>query len=79
MAWIYNGMPAGELGAARWRKSGRSSMSGNWVEFAEVAGRVAVRDSKDPQGLALALGRADVAELVAGLKAGRYDHLSSAR
>jgi hypothetical protein len=34
-----------------------------------------VRDSKDPHGPVLVFSRADVAELVSGLKAGRYDHL----
>jgi hypothetical protein len=76
---MWNGMPADELGTVAWVKSGRSSSLGcNCVEFAQVAGRVAVRDSKDPHGPALLFGRADVAELVTELKAGRYDHLLSA-
>jgi hypothetical protein len=37
-----------------------------------------VRDSKDPPGPALLFGRVDIAELLAGLKAGAYDHLLSA-
>ena len=75
---MWNGMPADALGAVAWRKSGRSNSTGNCVEFASVGGhRVAVRDSKDPHGPALLFGRADVADLVSGLKAGRYDHLLS--
>jgi hypothetical protein len=77
MVGMFNGMPADDLGAAVWRKSGRSNMSGNCVEFANVGRQVAVRDSNDPHGPALQFGRADVAELVRGLKAGRYDHLVS--
>jgi hypothetical protein len=75
MAGMYNGMPADELGAVAWVKSGRSNSTENCVEFACVGGWVAVRDSKDPHGPVLVFGRADVAELVSGLKAGRYDHL----
>ena len=75
---MRNGMPADELGAVAWIKSGRSNSTGNCVEFASVAGRVAVRDSKDPHGPALVFGRADIADLVSGLKAGAYDHLLTA-
>ncbi|QNS07557.1 DUF397 domain-containing protein [Streptomyces xanthii] len=46
------------LGAARWRRSSRSTGANNCVETARpngraVAGRLAVRDSKDPAGPAL--------------------------
>jgi hypothetical protein len=46
------------LGAARWRRSTRSTGANNCVETARptavpVAGRLAVRDSKDPAGPAL--------------------------
>lgn len=42
-----------EIGTARvtWRKSTRSNGSGNCVEVADdLAGKVGVRDSKDPSG-----------------------------
>lgn len=43
-----------DLNAAIWRKSTRSGNGGNCVEVADnVAGVVAVRDSKDPDGPAL--------------------------
>jgi Domain of unknown function (DUF397) len=45
----HNGMPAGELPGARWRKSGRSSAQGNCVETAKLPGHeVAVRNSRYP-------------------------------
>ncbi|MGI5145241.1 DUF397 domain-containing protein [Plantactinospora sp. CA-294935] len=47
-----------DLTGARWRKSTRSnSTGGNCVEVADnLTGVVAVRDSKDPSGPALAFG-----------------------
>lgn len=40
---------------ATWRKSTRSQTNGGCVEAADLHGRVAVRDSKDPAGPALLL------------------------
>ncbi|MEV1286390.1 DUF397 domain-containing protein [Micromonospora sp. NPDC049679] len=43
-----------DLTGAQWRKSTRSSNQGNCVEVADnLADVVGVRDSKDPDGLAL--------------------------
>ncbi|RKS79496.1 uncharacterized protein DUF397 [Actinomadura pelletieri DSM 43383] len=48
-----------DLSNVTWRKSIRStSTGGNCVELADVAGVVAVRDSKDPDGPVLLLTRA---------------------
>ena len=48
------------LESAQWRKSSYSSANGACVEIARnLAGIVAVRDSKDPEGLKLILSRAD--------------------
>ncbi|TQM66477.1 uncharacterized protein DUF397 [Actinomadura hallensis] len=48
-----------DLSNVAWRKSSRStSTGGNCVELAGVAGAVAVRDSKDPEGPVLLLTRA---------------------
>lgn len=47
-----------DLTNARWRKSSYTgSNGGNCVELAGVAGAVAVRDSKDPDGPVLLLTR----------------------
>lgn len=54
----------------RWRKSSRSSNAGTCVEL--NGDRVAVRDSKNPQGPVLPIGPSLVA-FVAEVKAGRFD------
>ena len=47
------------LRAAKWRKSSHSNPSGNCVEIAGLAGeRVAVRDSRRPDGPALVFSQA---------------------
>ncbi|WP_395109867.1 DUF397 domain-containing protein [Actinomadura sp. SCN-SB] len=52
-----------------WRKSSRSSEQGDMcVELALVAGSVAVRDSKDPDGPALMMSRRSFGRLAAALK-----------
>ncbi|MFG2046938.1 DUF397 domain-containing protein [Micromonospora sp. NPDC048935] len=49
-------MTAHDLTGLEWRTSTRSSGNGNCVEVATAGGRVAVRDSKDRSGPALAFG-----------------------
>ncbi|CNG62530.1 Domain of uncharacterised function (DUF397) [Mycobacterium tuberculosis] len=57
-----------------WRKSSRSgSTGGECVEVARVGAAKAVRDSKDPGGDVLALGRGAWAAMVAQIKRGAYD------
>ncbi|WP_447004343.1 DUF397 domain-containing protein [Saccharothrix isguenensis] len=48
-----------DLTNANWRKSSRSSSQANCVEIAQVADRVAVRDSKNPDGPVLLVGKVD--------------------
>lgn len=74
---MLNGMPAEQLGAVSWRKSGRSNSTGKCVEFVRVGGQVAVRDSTDPQGPALVFDCGEIRELIDGTKAGEFDHLVS--
>lgn len=59
--------------ASAWRKSSRSSGSGQCVEVAARERRVAVRDSKDPDGAVLAVAPAGWASLLADVKAGSLD------
>jgi hypothetical protein len=72
----YNGMPAGELRGARWRKSGRSSAQGNCVQTAELPhDQVAVRNSRHPKGPALIFSQAEVRAFLQGVKDGDFDNL----
>jgi hypothetical protein len=58
-----------DLSAARWRKSGRSGGdSGDCVEIAGLPGRIAVRDSKNPDGPVLVFGTADWRTFIAQVK-----------
>jgi Domain of unknown function (DUF397) len=73
---IYNGVPAGELPGARWRKSARSSAQGNCVELARLSGaEVAIRNSRHPRGPALIFTGAELDAFLAGVKDGDFDDL----
>jgi hypothetical protein len=72
----YNGMPAGELAGARWRKSARSSAQGNCIELAKLPGaEVAIRNSRHPQGPALIFTNAELDAFLGGVKDGEFDDL----
>jgi hypothetical protein len=72
----YNGVPAGELPGARWRKSARSSAQGNCVELAKLAGaEVAIRNSRHPKGPALVFTHAELDAFLGGVKDGEFDDL----
>ena len=72
----YNGMPAGDLLGARWRKSRFSSAQGNCVEAARLSrDQVAVRNSRHPEGPALIFSDAEVRAFLEGVKDGDFDDL----
>ena len=67
-----NGMPADQL-QVTWRKSKRSNPSGNCVEVTELtAGRVAVRNSRYPDGPALIFTPAEWDAFVGGVRDGDF-------
>jgi hypothetical protein len=57
-----------DMSAAAWRKSSRSGTHGNCVEVGNLPGVVAVRDTKDPHGPALAFAPAAWDAFTANLK-----------
>jgi hypothetical protein len=70
---VYNGMPAGELPAVRWRLAGGP---GNGVEMARLPdGQIAVRNAADPGGPALIYTRAEIEALIGGAQDGDFDSL----
>jgi hypothetical protein len=58
MDHYVSGAQASTPPARAWRKSSYSNPSGNCVEAAQLGGGVAVRDSRFPDGPALAFSRA---------------------
>lgn len=58
-----------DVSKAAWRKSSRSSGNGGaCVEVAGLSEVIGIRDSKDPSGPKLLVGRDEFAALVASLK-----------
>lgn len=58
-----------------WRKARRSMNNGNCAEVATAIGAVAVRDSKDPQGLVLRYSLTSWHSFLAAAKKGDFDEL----
>lgn len=74
MEHFFNGMKADALSPAVWTKSSHSNATGNCVEVAALpGGRVAIRNSRDPQGPALIYTREEIAAFVAGARSGDFD------
>ncbi|MFE6979286.1 DUF397 domain-containing protein [Streptomyces sp. NPDC057682] len=72
MQHLFNGMTASSITGARWKKSSASDDAINCVEvFIGDGTRLAVRDSKAPDGPALVIGRSAMEAFFAG--AGRGD------
>lgn len=63
-----------DLTGATWRKARRSANNGaNCVEVAAVGGRMAIRDSKDPDGPKLAFTHTTWVRFVKAAKNGRLE------
>ncbi|WP_131740977.1 DUF397 domain-containing protein [Actinomadura roseirufa] len=57
-----------------WRKSSYSDSSGNnCVEVADLGREVGLRDSTDPEGPKLMVGRDHLADLLSQIKAGEHE------
>jgi hypothetical protein len=69
------GLTAGDLPTAVWRKSSRSGDNGGTcVEVAtNLAGIVAVRDSKNPSGSVLVFTPVEWSAFLDGVKLGEFD------
>ncbi|MFI6940845.1 DUF397 domain-containing protein [Streptomyces sp. NPDC050418] len=75
---IYNGMPARELGVEGWHKPWSGGNGGNCVEAMKLAdGRIAMRQSNDPDGPALIYTLGEIHAFIEGAKAGQADFLLS--
>ena len=73
---IRNGMPSAELGAKGWRKPWSDDAGGACVEAKKLNdGRVALRQSTDPDGPALVFPPGAMTSFVDGIKAGAADFL----
>lgn len=69
-----------DLSRAAWRKSSRSAGNGGTEDCVEVAalpdGRIAVRDSKRPEGGVLFFTHAEMAAWISGVKTGEFADLT---
>jgi hypothetical protein len=69
-----------DLSRAVWRKSSGGANGGGTTECVEVAAlgndRIAVRDSKHPDGAVLFLTRAELAVWISGVKTGEFNDLT---
>ena len=69
----HNGVSAGSLVAAVWRKSRHSGAIGNCVELAPLPDdEIAVRNSRDPRGPALIYSTVDISGFLARVKEGGF-------
>ncbi|MEU4893092.1 DUF397 domain-containing protein [Streptomyces sp. NPDC044780] len=75
---IHNGMRATDLGSEGWHKPWSGGNGGNCVEAMRLDdGRVAIRQSTDPDGPALIYTRNEIVAFIQGAKAGEADFLVS--
>ncbi|MEY9966993.1 hypothetical protein ABIA33_005058 [Streptacidiphilus sp. MAP12-16] len=73
---VFNGMPAAQLGKDGWHKPWSGSNGGACVEAKKLNdGRVALRQSTDPDGPALIYTNPEITAFIQGAKAGEADFL----
>jgi hypothetical protein len=65
-----------ERAGLAWLKAQASSHNGACVEIAEAAGKVAMRDSKDPDGPILVYSPAEFKAFLSGARNGEFDHFA---
>lgn len=72
----YSGMPARELGTEGWLKPWSGQNGGACVETKQLSdGRVAMRQSTDPEGPALVCSAREMTAFVQAVKSGMADFL----
>lgn len=59
-----------------WLKAQRSTHNGQCVEIASAAGKIAIRDSKDPDGPVLVYTPAEFSAFLEGARNGEFDRLA---
>lgn len=75
---VRNGMPASELGELGWERPWSGPNGGQCVELKRLSdGRVAVRQSTDPDGPALIYTPDEMRAFVRGVKDGLADHFAA--
>lgn len=73
---VRNGMPSRELGTQGWSKPWSDDAGGACVEAKKLRdGRIALRQSTDPEGPALVFTPHEMTNFLAGVKAGAADFL----
>jgi hypothetical protein len=73
---IHSGMSATELGTEGWEKPWSGPNGGSCVEAKKLPdGRVALRQSTDPDGPALIYTRAEMVAFLDGARTGKADYL----
>jgi hypothetical protein len=75
---IHNGMPAANLGTHGWMKPWSGGNGGNCVEVLKLQdGRIALRQSTDPEGPALLYTVSEMTAFIEAAKSGGADFLLS--
>lgn len=76
MPEAYNGMAAHRIENVTWVKSSHSNSQGTCAEFARLpGGRIAMRNSRFPEGPALVYTLAEIQAMLLAAKDGEFDHL----